>query len=159
MAVKEQLSREAYEEAIPHLLFLIEKSPKSWNWHRQLADCYVSVNQPESALENYRKAKQLNEKLDVEVKIAICQYRLGLTEEAMKKFQQILKRDPKNPAANFHLAVESYAARRYGDAARYFQLTAGEEKWNKQSEPYRVKMAQQVLGDLAQPTEGQTPSG
>ena len=157
IAARELMGRQAHEQAVPHLLYLTQRSPRSTTWWIRLGDCYLEMDQAEVALKHYQHALRLKNDLKIDEKLAVSLHKLGRYDEALEYFIKLLNEDPDHAAANYHLGLSLFQAERYQEAAERFQAVAADEKWDRRAEPYRRKLAQIVLGELNPQPQSENP--
>lgn len=145
------LADHAFDAAIPHLKFLVEKYPLAWMRWKQLGDAYLQSAKPDpqAALGAYERGRDAVAKSKAQVnlneELGICWSELGDDKKASEYFSKVLSDKPESPATNYYLGIQFFEAKQYRESARCFQASAADPRWDAKAEPYRRKLAQIVL--------------
>lgn len=159
VAADKALAENDYGAAIPHLKVIVRRYSDAWGRLKQLGDCYMQKKDPDpnEALKYYQEALKNNSELNLDEEIGICYSEMGESKKAIEYFSRVMETKPESPAMNYYMGVQNFEAKHYREAARCFQATATDPKWNAKAEPYRKKLAEIVLGQNA-PSPAQTPT-
>lgn len=140
-------------DAIPRLEFVVSKYPSASVRQTQLGDCYLEVGRPDDALAAYRKSLRYDDSQTLEAAMGRAEYLRGNHPEAIRLLQAALQRDPREPRANYYIALyymdEDPARGRRRDlakAAYFFQAATADASLLEKSRPHLDRIRQELLG-------------
>jgi tetratricopeptide (TPR) repeat protein len=98
-----------YEEAIEHFDKAMAIDPQRQNIsHFNIGRTKFKIGQYSRALENFRRIKDPKLESQKNNAIALCNFKLGLYEEAESDYKEAIKTDPENPESFYNLGILYY---------------------------------------------------
>lgn len=95
------------------------------NKHSEVGDWYHGVGAYEQAVEEYRKALELEERyVDIRTKMAVCHREAGNPKQALVELQRAVKDNVKFQAAAVQLGVTYYAVGKKNEARKVWKDAA-----------------------------------
>lgn len=104
-------ARRQWKTALTHLQSLIELDPKSADAHRRLAICQFNLKQYDEAIESFRQAHRLNQRLALpEISMGLLYTAIGEIDQARQLMQAAVEVADKDPltllaASNWALGI------------------------------------------------------
>ena len=115
------LNRGNIDQAKTYLFALIEKYPNSYSAHKTLAEVYEKEEKYNVAIDEYMRAKEINEKdIKLYFKIAKLLNKDERPEEAISMLQDLLKKKPEYYDATNLLGEILYSNERYKEAINVY---------------------------------------
>lgn len=95
------------------------------NKHAEVGDWYRGVGAYDQAIEEYRKALEMEDRyVDIRTKMAVCQRESGRLKEALAELQRAVKDNPKFHDAAVQLGVTQYALGKKTEARKVWKDAA-----------------------------------
>jgi tetratricopeptide (TPR) repeat protein len=113
------MSQNYFEDAIPLLESGLKIAPKRADLHAALGESYFMSGKVETAITEFQKLIELAPTAGAYAFVGLSYRHLGRFDEAMKYFQEGLKRDPHNVSCLFNIG---FIEERQGDYARAEEL-------------------------------------
>ncbi len=109
---------------------ILEKAPNSARTHQVLAEAFLAQEQPEKAIQSYRRAIELKpDDAGLHAALGETFFQLGKYPEARQELEHALRLQPRHAKANLELAVIDNLERKFEEAlTRLDQAAAGMEE-------------------------------
>jgi len=107
------------------------------NLHASIGDIYRGLGLHSHAIEEYKKALDLNpDYIDIRTKLGISLRESGKIEESIKELKRVLKKDPRYTTALVQLGVSYYSLRKIDEARKKWMEAAKRDPNDEYSKMY-----------------------
>ena len=107
------------------------------NMHANLGDTYRSIGLYKHAVDEYKKALELNPTYaDIRTKMGIALREEGKLDESVKEFKKVVKEDPKYILAKIQLGITYYSLAKPNDAKQEWQAVLKQDPQNESAKIY-----------------------
>jgi tetratricopeptide (TPR) repeat protein len=117
------MTQNYYEDAIPLLESGLRIAPTRPDLHAALGESYFMAGKTEKAIDEFEQLNKLDPSARSYGFMGLAYRHLGRFEEAVKYFQEGLRRDPKNPTCLFNVGFIEERQGNYAHAEELFQQT------------------------------------
>jgi len=125
------IDREAYEEAMPYLERLREKTPRNLQVLLSIAEVYGNLEKEDRLIDVYRDILLIRpDFVDVRLNLGYLYSKKGLLNRAKDQYERVLENDPENEKAIFYLTYIYLSEGNTERALFYFQKLENKELLN-----------------------------
>lgn len=129
------------------------------NLHADIGDIYRSISLHAHAVEEYRKALDLNPTyLDIRTKLAQALRELGRNHDALRELASVLKANPRYAPALIQLGITNYALKKIPEATNAWKKALSIDPENPHASMYlRLCDAMKATAPASAPTSSRAP--
>jgi cytochrome c-type biogenesis protein CcmH/NrfG len=142
---EDAIREKRYEDAIPHLKFVLEQYPTAWVRLTQLGDAYLETGKADQALKIYEQSLRLAPDQKLDARIGRAHFLLRHDDKAIEHLQKVQQEDPNNPEANFYIALYYMREKKFRRAGDFFRMASADPEFFKRSKPYLEEIRRTVL--------------
>ena len=137
-----------YEDAIPHLRYIVGRYPTAWARWTQLGDCYLALERPDEAIEAYERSLAQEPEQDLDARLGRAYFlRDPSDDRAFGLLQKVFDADNNDSEVNFYMALQSMHSGDLMEAGSRFRAASRDPEFRERSAPYVEQIRKTLLDD------------